>query len=102
MSLGVTDPVHVSHISGFKTSDLLPGFEELGSEKKIIQLPYKIGRKYYYIHQITSRILLPLQVEEECVTDSPDIHVPCFSPFLVLNIEQMFCTNCTYCVIITP
>ncbi len=49
-SLGVTDPVHVSHISGFKTADILPVFEELGSEKKIIKLSYKIGRKYYYIH----------------------------------------------------
>ena len=49
-SLGVTDPVHVSHISGFKTADILPVFEELESEKKILKLSYKIGRKYYYIH----------------------------------------------------
>lgn len=49
-SLEVTDPVHVSHISGFKTADILPVFEELESEKKISRLSYKIGRKYYYIH----------------------------------------------------
>lgn len=49
-SLGVTDPVHVSHISGFRTAELLPIFEELDAEKKILKLPDKIGRKYYYIH----------------------------------------------------
>ena len=49
-SLGVTDPVHVSHLSGFKTADILPIFEELESEKKILKLSYRIGRKNYYIH----------------------------------------------------
>ena len=49
-SLGVTDPVHVSHISGFKTAEILPIFEKLEYEKKILHLPNKIGRKYYYIH----------------------------------------------------
>ena len=49
-SLGVTDPVHVSHISGYRTADVLPVFEELESEKKILQLSYKIGRKNYYVH----------------------------------------------------
>lgn len=49
-SLGVTDPVHISHISGYKTAATIPVFEQLESEKKIVQLPYKIGRKYYYIH----------------------------------------------------
>ena len=64
-SLGVTDPVHVSHISGFKTADILPIFEELESEKKILQLSYKIGRKYYYIH--SSKIqLLNENVDENC------------------------------------
>ena len=49
-SFGVTDPVHISHISGFKTADIIPVFEELVSEKIIVPLPYKIGHKYYYIH----------------------------------------------------
>lgn len=56
-SLGVTDPVHVSHISGFKTADILPVFEELESENKILRLSYKIGRKYYYIHLSKIQIL---------------------------------------------
>lgn len=49
-SFGVTDPVHVSHISGFKTADILPVFDALEAERKILQLPEKIGRKHYYIH----------------------------------------------------
>lgn len=49
-ALGVTDPVHVSHISGIATRDISPVFQQLESEKKIFQLPYKIGRKNYYIH----------------------------------------------------
>lgn len=64
-SLGVTDPVHVSHISGFKTADILLVFEALESEKKILQLPYKIGRKCYYIH--SSKIqLLNEKAAEDC------------------------------------
>ena len=49
-SLGVTDPVHVSHISGLATRDIAPVFQKLVNDKKILQLPYKIGRKNYYIH----------------------------------------------------
>lgn len=56
-ALGVTDPVHVSHISGYKTADMMPVFEELESEKKTVQLPYKIGRKYYYIHSSKMQML---------------------------------------------
>ena len=56
-SLGVTDPVHVSHISGYKTADILSVFEELESERKIIKLSYKIGRKYYYIHSSKTQLL---------------------------------------------
>lgn len=56
-ALGVTDPVHVSHISGYKTAAMMPVFEELESEKKIVQLPYKIGRKYYYIHSSKMQML---------------------------------------------
>ena len=56
-SLGVTDPIHVSHISGYKTADIIPIFEELEAEKKIIQIPYKIGCKYYYIHSSKMQML---------------------------------------------
>ncbi len=55
-SFGITDPVHISHIYGYKTADILPYFDELEAEKKIMKLSNKIGRKYYYIH--SSRILL--------------------------------------------
>lgn len=56
-SLGVTDPVHVSHLSGYKTADILPVMEELESEKKISRLSCKIGRKNYYIHSSKTRLL---------------------------------------------
>lgn len=56
-SLGVTDPVHVSHLSGYRTADILPVVEELESEKKLLQLPYKIGRKSYYIHSSKTHLL---------------------------------------------
>ena len=49
-SFGVTDPVHISHISGYKTADVAPIFGELESEGKIARLPHKIGRKNYYVH----------------------------------------------------
>lgn len=64
-SLGVTDPVHVSHISGYKTAAVISVFEELESEKKIVRLPYKIGRKYYYIHASKMRMLNE-NMDEEC------------------------------------
>ena len=63
-SLAVTDPVHISHISGYKTADIVPIFEELASEKKITQLPYKIGRKYYYIHSSKVQMLNEKTSEE--------------------------------------
>ena len=65
-SLGVTDPVHVSHLSGFKTADILPIFEELESEKKISQLSYKIGRKNYYIHSSKIQLLDEKAAEDLC------------------------------------
>ena len=64
-SLGVTDPIHVSHISGYKTADIIPIFEELEAQKKIIQIPYKIGRKYYYIH-FSKMQMLNENMPEEC------------------------------------
>ena len=63
-SFGVTDPVHVSHISGYKTADVLPVFDELESEKKILQLPYKIGRKNYYIHFSKTHLLNAKSAED--------------------------------------
>lgn len=69
-SLGLTDPVHVSHISGYKTADVLPVFEELESENKISQIPYKIGRKYYYIH--SSKIQL---LNEKAAEDSFEVRL---------------------------
>ena len=63
-SLGVTDPVHVSHISGFRTVDILPVFGELVYEKKILQLPYKIGRKHYYIHSSKAHRLNTKEAED--------------------------------------
>ena len=65
-SLGVTDPVHVSHISGYKTADILPVFEELESEKKILRLSYKIGRKNYYIHFSKIQLLNEKTAEDLC------------------------------------
>ena len=65
-SLGVTDPVHVSHLSGFKTADILPIFEELESEKKILKLSYKIGRKNYYIHSSKIQLLDEKAAEDLC------------------------------------
>ena len=56
-SFGVTDPVHIAHISGYKTADVAPVFEELKSENKIILLPFKIGRKNYYIHSSKLHLL---------------------------------------------
>ena len=65
-SLGVTDPVHISHISGYKTTDILPVFRELECENKIIQLPDKIGRKCYYIHSSKTPLLNEKVVENRC------------------------------------
>lgn len=62
-SLGITDPVHVSHLSGYRTVDILPVFEELESEKKILQLSYKIGRKNYYIHSSKAYLLNSIGAE---------------------------------------
>lgn len=63
-SLGVTDPVHISHISGIATIDISPIFQELVSEKKILQIPYKIGRKNYYIHSSKTHFLTTKLTED--------------------------------------
>ena len=65
-SFGVTDPVHISHISGYKTADLITVFDELVSDGTIRMLPYKIGRKYYYIH--SSKQHLP----DKSISDQTD------------------------------
>ncbi len=56
-SFGITDPIHISHISGYKTADILPVFEELEAENKILKLSHKIGRKYYYVHSSKIHLL---------------------------------------------
>ena len=56
-SFGITDPIHISHISGYKTADIIPVFSELESENKISKLPYKLGRRYYYIHNTKKHLL---------------------------------------------
>lgn len=63
-SLGATDPVHISHISGIATRDISPVFQELISEKKILQLPYKIGHKNYYIHSSKADLLGTKTIED--------------------------------------
>ena len=63
-SLGVTDPVHISHISGIATIDISPIFQELVFEKKILQIPYKIGRKNYYIHSSKTHFLTTKPTED--------------------------------------
>lgn len=65
-SFGITDPVHISHISGYKSSDILPVFEELEAENKIAKLPYKIGRKYYYIHSSKIQLLDGKAIDNPC------------------------------------
>ena len=56
-SLGVTDPIHVSHISGIPTIEVTPIFIQLEAEKKISPLPYKIGRRVNYIHSSKTHFL---------------------------------------------
>ncbi|MHB1485816.1 MAG: DNA glycosylase AlkZ-like family protein [Saccharofermentanales bacterium] len=72
-SLGITDPVHVSHISGIATRDIITVFQELLSEKKVLQLPYKIGRKNYYIHSSKANLLdaKPIENSDEVRLISP-------------------------------
>lgn len=65
-SFGITDPVHISHISGYKSSDILPVFEKLEAENKIAKLPYKIGRKYYYIHSSKIQLLDEKAIDNPC------------------------------------
>ena len=50
ISLGVTDPVHVAHISGYRTAEVAPVFSELSGAGRILPLQGKIGRKQYYLH----------------------------------------------------
>jgi len=56
-AFGVTDPVHISHISGLRTAELIPIFDDLEKEEKITRLPLKAGRKEYYIHSANTPLL---------------------------------------------
>ena len=66
----MTDPVHISHLSGYKTADITPIFGELEAEKKILRLPYKIGRKNYYIHSSKMQLL-----KAEAAGDSGEVRL---------------------------
>lgn len=65
-SFGITDPIHISHIYGYKTAEIKPIFEELEAEKKIMMLPDKIGRKYYYIYSSKIPLLNEKAVQNTC------------------------------------
>ncbi len=56
-AFGVTDPIHISHITGVRTVDIKPIFIQLEAEKKILQLPFKIGKKMHYIHSSKAQLL---------------------------------------------
>lgn len=56
-SLGVTDPIHVSHISGIPTTDIAPIFAQLENEKIILPFPFKIGKKTHYIHSSRAHLV---------------------------------------------
>lgn len=65
-SFGITDPIHISHISGYKTADILPVFEELEAESRISKLSHKIGRKYYYAHSSKIHLLNEKAPDNSC------------------------------------
>ncbi len=63
-SFAVTDPVHIAHISGYRTADVAPIFAELLAEQKAYLLPHKIGRKQYYVHASKMEPLMKRPTEE--------------------------------------
>lgn len=63
-SFAVTDPVHIAHISGYRTADVAPIFAELLAEQKAYLLPHKIGRKQYYVHASKMEPLMKRPAEE--------------------------------------
>ncbi len=63
-SFAVTDPVHIAHISGYRTADVAPIFAELLAEQKAYPLPYKVGRKQYYVHTSKMEQLMKRSAEE--------------------------------------
>jgi len=56
-SLGVTYPVHISHITGIPTVEVAIVFDRLEQRKTILPLPFKVGRKVPYIHHSKARFL---------------------------------------------
>ncbi|MBS5734471.1 MAG: winged helix DNA-binding domain-containing protein [Clostridiales bacterium] len=54
-SFGITYPVHISHITGIPTAQVLPIFSQLEQENRIS--PFKIGKKVYYIHSSKTNFL---------------------------------------------
>ncbi len=57
LALGVTNPIHVSHISGYKTAEVAPVFAELEAAGRIVPLPYKVGRRLFYVHSSKAHLL---------------------------------------------
>lgn len=54
-SFGVTYPVHISHITGIPTAEVMPVFSRLEQEKRIV--PCKIGKRLSYIHSSKIKFL---------------------------------------------
>ena len=54
-SFGVTYPVHISHITGIPTAEVMPVFSRLEQEKRIV--PFKIGKRLSYIHSSKIKFL---------------------------------------------
>lgn len=54
-ALGVTYPVHISHITGIPTADVTPVFDRLMQRGSIAQL--RVGRKVCFIHSSGARML---------------------------------------------
>ncbi|MFT3950965.1 MAG: crosslink repair DNA glycosylase YcaQ family protein [Oscillospiraceae bacterium] len=49
-SFGVTYPVHISHVTGIPTAEVMPVFSRLEQEKTILPFQFKTAKKVFYIH----------------------------------------------------
>lgn len=75
-SFGITYPVHISHITGIPTAEVIPFFSKLEQEGKI--LPVKIGKKICYMHSSKQTLLnkgVDLEGEEVRLISPMDILV---------------------------
>ncbi len=78
-SFGVTNPVHISHITGIPTAEVTPFFSQLEQEGKISQI--KVGKKSYAIHSSKIELLHPYAEQ-----DSDEVRL--ISPMDVLVRDQ--------------